>query len=220
MTTTRTRTANRGSRTPESRQRLIDAAIESIVAIGYARTSVGEVVSRAGMTKGAHVYYFRSKLDLMKLTVEHLFEQVHDRLSPGSLSPPRTLQEMESYLQVVADVTLAREGVALYEVWMASRTDPALRNLFARLEARNERFRDERLANAFGIDTANSTDLQMLMKGATLILRGLALQHILRRDAARSDVWMHWRRKLATEILVCVRKQRRTRATQYARIAR
>jgi len=67
---------NRGIRSEESRQRLIDGAVESILKVGYARTTIGELVKQAGLSKGAHVYHFKSKLDLMRAEVLFLMDGV------------------------------------------------------------------------------------------------------------------------------------------------
>jgi AcrR family transcriptional regulator len=209
MTSTRRNLKHRGVRAPASRRRLVDAAIASIVEIGYARTSVAEVVARAGMTKGAHVYYFSSKLDLMRLTVEHLFGQVQRRMAESIAGPPRTLRDVENALQAAAAVALDQEGVALYEVWMASRTDAALRRVFRRLEADSEAMRQEILVSTFGPALAVDNRLRMAMHGVTLIVRGLALQQILRHDAANSPEWLYWRKHMAREIFGALPRRRR-----------
>ena len=48
----------------EARQRLLDAAIGQIRARGYAATSVDELCTAAGVTKGAFFHHFRTKEDL------------------------------------------------------------------------------------------------------------------------------------------------------------
>lgn len=48
----------------EARQRLLDAAIGQIRARGYAATSVDELCTGAGVTKGAFFHHFRTKEDL------------------------------------------------------------------------------------------------------------------------------------------------------------
>ena len=163
------------------------------------------------MTKGAHVYYFKSKLDLMKLTVEHLFDQVHRKVADSVAARPRTLRDVESALQTTAEVTLHQEGIALYEVWMASRTDGALRRVFSKLEAANETNRSEALSTKFGPELAQRVEVQMAMKAVTLIVRGLALQQILRHDAAKSPEWLYWRRRMAQDIYACMRSVRSPR---------
>ena len=138
---------NRGIRSEESRQRLIDGAVESILKVGYARTTIGELVKQAGLSKGAHVYHFKSKLDLMRQTIAKLFERVDTRFDTSKAERPTSLEDIERMPQALAEITLDNEGSALLEVWMASRTDADIRRVFARLEGDNERVHYESMVS-------------------------------------------------------------------------
>lgn len=188
----------------ESRQRLIDAAIQSILEIGYARTTVSEVVKRAGMTKGAHVYIFDSKMDLIKHTVSDLFARVQEHMREVNLNRPGSVKQVENHLQAIADVTLGPEGIALLEIWMASRTDTELRSVFFELEAENQRNRKEWLRAQFGDKVMDETDLDVLTEGVSLIVRGLAMRQIFDNAAAQTDSWLWWRHKVAEDIYRCI----------------
>ena len=48
----------------DSRTRLLDAAMHVIRAQGYSATTVDDICSEAGLTKGAFFYHFKSKEDL------------------------------------------------------------------------------------------------------------------------------------------------------------
>jgi TetR/AcrR family transcriptional regulator, transcriptional repressor for nem operon len=54
-----------------ARQKLIDAALSAIRIQGYAATSVDELCSRAGVTKGAFFHHFKSKNALAVAAAEH-----------------------------------------------------------------------------------------------------------------------------------------------------
>lgn len=67
----------------ETRNRLLEAAIELYSQRGAATTSVQQVVDRADVTKGAFYHHFESKADLM--------HAVHDRLIGDSLEEVRSI---------------------------------------------------------------------------------------------------------------------------------
>lgn len=48
-----------------SREHVLQAAIDTLAAKGYAHTSVGDIAERAGMSKGSVHYHFESKDDLI-----------------------------------------------------------------------------------------------------------------------------------------------------------
>lgn len=59
----------RGS--PESKTKLLEAALHVIRAKGYAATTVDDICARAGLTKGSFFHHFKSKDELALAAVEH-----------------------------------------------------------------------------------------------------------------------------------------------------
>ena len=53
-------------RSAETRQLLIDATIDSLLAKGYVATSTTAIAERAGVTRGAQIHHFPKKLDLIE----------------------------------------------------------------------------------------------------------------------------------------------------------
>jgi TetR/AcrR family transcriptional repressor of nem operon len=64
---------------PDSRTRLLDAAMQVIRAQGYSGTTVDDICSAAGLTKGAFFHHFESKEDLAVAAAAH-FSQMAERL--------------------------------------------------------------------------------------------------------------------------------------------
>ncbi|UUO00860.1 TetR/AcrR family transcriptional regulator [Mycolicibacterium novocastrense] len=69
----------RQARSEATRRRIIDAAVGLFNEIGYAATSLGDIIERAEMTKGALYYHFDSKEALATAIIEEggaiLFEE-------------------------------------------------------------------------------------------------------------------------------------------------
>jgi TetR/AcrR family transcriptional repressor of nem operon len=64
---------------PDSRTRLLDAAMQMIRAQGYSGTTVDDICSAAGLTKGAFFHHFASKEDLAVAAAAH-FSEMAERL--------------------------------------------------------------------------------------------------------------------------------------------
>src|SRR6516162_11861626 len=77
-------------RQPDSRTRLLDAAMQVIRAKGYSGTTVDDICTTAGLTKGAFFHHFESKEDLAVATATH-FSQMAERLF--SVAPYRELAD-------------------------------------------------------------------------------------------------------------------------------
>ncbi len=67
-------------KTEVTRQRIIDAAYESIWRAGFTRTSLDTIAARAGVTKRTLYSYFRSKDDLLAAVLSHYNELAAHRL--------------------------------------------------------------------------------------------------------------------------------------------
>lgn len=64
-------------RSANTRKKIAKAAVEQFYANGYVRTTVAEIVSAAGVTKGAFYHHFRSKSDVLAtVQSERLSHQV------------------------------------------------------------------------------------------------------------------------------------------------
>src|SRR5437868_6497623 len=59
-------------RRDETRRALLDAAVESLIDVGFARTTTLEVQRRANVSRGALLHHFPSKAELLVAAVDHL----------------------------------------------------------------------------------------------------------------------------------------------------
>jgi TetR/AcrR family transcriptional repressor of nem operon len=57
-----------------TRERILDAAHEMVLKQGYAATSLEQILGKAGVTKGAFFYYFKSKEDLARALFERYLQ--------------------------------------------------------------------------------------------------------------------------------------------------
>lgn len=184
-------------RTPQSertramRLRLMEATIDCLVEYGWAGTTTTIVSRRAGVSRGAQLHHFPSKLDLVVASVEHLMarrgeeiEHIADGLSEGA----RT----RATLDVLAQMFDSPVFFAALELWVAARSDEELRATVAPLERRIGRRTHEQAVVLFGVDESRGRNRQLIQ--ATLdLMRGLGLASSLSDDTARRagilDAW-------------------------------
>ena len=60
-----------GPRTAAMQQKLIDAAIQCLYELGYAATTTQLVTDRAGVSRGAILHHYPTKVDLMVAVAEY-----------------------------------------------------------------------------------------------------------------------------------------------------
>lgn len=128
--------------TPKSRRtraRILDEAVRVISQQGYAAATNAAVAEAAGITRGAMLYHFPTREDLLEAAIEHiqaqrsaLFRSASETLPPGG---DVTEHAIESYWEL-----LHRDPfVAFGELEAAARTDPMIRELLAPAQAEFDR---------------------------------------------------------------------------------
>ena len=55
-----------------TRNLIIEAAIKCFVELGYAQTTTTAIAEKAGLSRGAMLHHFPSKLDIVRAAVDHL----------------------------------------------------------------------------------------------------------------------------------------------------
>lgn len=110
-------------------RRLLEATIECLVAVGYAKTSTNTVLERSGLSRGALLHHFPTRSDLLVAAVEHLARSRDDWLRRQArelpADPAVRLNEAIRLMLAAFETPLF---LASMELWAAARTDPDLRS--------------------------------------------------------------------------------------------
>ena len=169
------------------------ATVESLVELGYARTTTQEVQHRAGVSRGALTHHFTSKAELMLAAVDHLYEEFSASVRQAAAELPG-----ESSVRVRLGVELVWERfhgplfVAAMELWTAARTDPELRAALLpherRLGAQLRRLAFE----VFGEEVARHPAAEAMYQVLLSSMRGQAMTYALQPDAPRDQYLHHW----------------------------
>lgn len=108
-------------RTAATKAALVDATIETIADLGYHRASLGEICTRAGISKGGLFRHFESRLDLVVAAAEEVGRRHLDGFrSLGAV----TIAEQ---LEFARSRSRARINAVWFELLIAARTDEHLR---------------------------------------------------------------------------------------------
>lgn len=121
-------------RSAAMRLRLLDATVECLVDHGYAGTTTHRVAELAGVTRGAQIHHFRSKEDLVIAAIEHLAHQRAEAAIRELGRIERSDDLPVAILEFLWDIHQGPLTVATFELWIASRTDPALAEQVQRVE--------------------------------------------------------------------------------------
>jgi AcrR family transcriptional regulator len=159
--------------------RLLDATIVTITEIGYARTSVKEICSRAGISHGGLFRHYNTRLDLVVAAAEEVSRrQLHgfaDRFAARTGGD----ESLRDALALLRDAARQPMNAVWFELLVAARTDADLR---VRLEPLARAYYDQIYTLAASLPFAADTSPEDLDRGVRLAL------HFFDGEAIRTAV--------------------------------
>jgi len=173
-----------------TRKAILDAAVECFISLGYANTTTALIAEYAGVSRGAMMHHFPSRLSVLKAVVEYLHEI--RLLEYRSLMVDIDVPERQLSREGIRDSVEAAwryvntpSFIAYQELLAASRTDPELNSVLLPVEDHFEREFMDNVKSLFPhwqelgvLDTANDL-VQFLMLG-------MALSHMAVRKEERA----------------------------------
>jgi AcrR family transcriptional regulator len=119
-----------------TRGQLLDATIDCLHELGYARTTTTEIAERAGVSRGAQLHHFPTKSELVITAVEHLFERRHAEFVRAIAGLPAGPERAAAAIDLLWSMVSGPTFYAWLELAVAARTDPELRESVASLTER------------------------------------------------------------------------------------
>src|SRR5258705_1338215 len=111
----------RQTRSEVTRRKIIDAAVELFNDVGYTNTGLGDIIERAGMTKGALYHHFNSKEALAVAIINEASDILLKTFQGISRSSAPALESMIHGVLVVVDLSntdkLVRMGAVLLRIF-------------------------------------------------------------------------------------------------------
>jgi AcrR family transcriptional regulator len=168
-----------------SRRRLVDAATECLAELGYAGTTIPEVLRRAGLSNGAMWRYFPTKLDLLAAVTETL-DLLPDAEARAALTGLSDQDRVDAAVDQMWRLAASARFQAIIELVRASRADEQLRDVLIASDQSAATAFFESLRALLGADIAASPDFERNARVLGLSFYGVAVTHDLRHgDAPR-----------------------------------
>jgi AcrR family transcriptional regulator len=171
-----------------TRRALLDAAVESLIEVGFARTTTLEVQKRAGVSRGALLHHFPSKAVLLTAAIDHLAEMRGRELKARATSLPGGGERVDAVLDLLWECF----GGALFQVAVelraAARTDAELR---AVLTAAERALRDRIVQQAralFGPALGEQPGFDRAIDLTLQLMIGLAMTAMLHGNDGTDDL--------------------------------
>lgn len=166
------------------RQRLLEATVGCLVEHGWSGTSTTLISQRAGVSRGAQLHHFPTKVDLVIAAVEHLAELRRSELLEAADGLPSGPRRIRAVLDMLGEHFTSDVFTAALELWVAARTDPQLLEAVAPLERITGRETHRLTVELLDADESHPGTRELVQ--ATLdLIRGLGLANTISDDRAR-----------------------------------
>ena len=177
---------------PSLRQRVLDAAVASLVEQGVARTTTLEVQRRAGVSRGALLHHFPSHALLLSATIEALVQRNEAAVASAVAALRADLDPVEQGIRALAIMTHQPAFLAELELWATARVDDELRAALGEAE-RSAKRDSQRVLRALFAGLDGHPAQEAVVDLTVEFLRGLALSGVLRRSPLRRQRLLgHW----------------------------
>lgn len=171
-------------RSRATRQRLLDATVESLAEVGWAGTSVVGVAARAGVSRGAAQHHFATRDDLVRAAVESVIEELTRHMAAREGVLDEGAARPLAVVEMLAEMWASPLGRAATHLWVAASTEPALRELVLPLEKRFSRELFRATADLLHVDPDEPAAVHSVRLTIDLT-RGVGLGTLLHPDLRR-----------------------------------
>ncbi|MBA4264741.1 MAG: TetR/AcrR family transcriptional regulator [Comamonadaceae bacterium] len=184
--TTSTRGRPTADRTAErsTRDRILDAAVLSLIEQGAARTTTLEVQRKAEVSRGALLHHFPTHAALLAATVHDLVKRNEQSVFAMAHRLKSAPNPMERAIRSLALMMAEPAFMAELELWALARTDEGLREALRETE-RDARKESERVLRILFAPVADRPGHDAVIAMTTDFLRGHVLSGVLRRNPVR-----------------------------------
>lgn len=162
-------------RRTQTRRALLDATIESLVEVGYARTTTTEVTRRAGVSQGALFKHFATRSALVAAAAEHLFEGLFVDFEAAFESSNEREAPVVVAMRRLWDVFCKPELLAVYRLYAEAPVDEELMAALVPVVKQHEANLSSFAVSLFP-EIASSADHTSMFVGVIYAMQGLSMQ--------------------------------------------
>ncbi|MFD2417674.1 TetR/AcrR family transcriptional regulator [Amycolatopsis pigmentata] len=182
------RRRTQAERRAATRTALLNSTVDCLAEYGYPNVTGAQIAARAGVTRGAQAHYFATKTELVVAALEHATERITEEFRERS---PHRETEAEMVLALVDRLWELHQSpafTAVVELWLAGRTDPALRAPVAMLNKQLNSVVAEILAERVP-DFVARCDGAAVVTTALAAIRGVVLAGFVADGDSVEAVW-------------------------------
>lgn len=187
-------------RSKQTRRRLLEAAVECLIELGWARTTVVVVAERAGVSRGAAQHHFPTREDLVNAAVNFVSEYQIEELEERAAALPTDGTRRAAVVEMLLNLYTGESFRAALHLWVAASTDAPLGAVIAPLERQVGREAHRKAVELLGVDESR-LGVRETVQATLDLARGLGLANLMSDDTARrSKIVRQWTRMIESAL--------------------
>jgi AcrR family transcriptional regulator len=193
-----------------TRARILEAAVECLVELGYANTTTVAVQAKAGISRGRLLHHFPARDELLVAAVTHLGEARFGAMIEQVEANPYQGDVIDATVDAMWDSMKGPLFIAATELWVAARTHPELQAVLQPAEQQLWRHLRSGYQQIFGPYSSHprfDEVLQLLVNG----MRGFALTRNFDRSPRPEARHLQSWKRMAHELLAADKTRKKVR---------
>jgi AcrR family transcriptional regulator len=169
-----------------TRTQITEAAIKCFVEYGYSRTTTTLIAEKAGLSRGAMLHHFPSRLAVVRAAVEHLHSKRLRAFRKAVTKPndgDHVRQGVEAYWSHVRHPMF----VAFFELAVAARSDKELASILRPAQEAFEREWHQAAVDVFPEWRGRGEKFDLALDLSRYVLEGMAISFLTHKETERDQ---------------------------------
>jgi len=166
-------------RRDETRRVVLDATVECLMDVGFAKTTTLEVQRRAGVSRGALLHHFPAKSELLVAAVRHLAKMRGRELNELAARLPEDGARVDAAIDLLWESFSGPLFYVAMELRAAARTDPEFRAVLVEVERELRNRIIEQARQLFGTAVASRPNFEDALDLTLQLMMGVAMSAML-----------------------------------------
>jgi AcrR family transcriptional regulator len=170
-----------------TRTQITEAAIKCFVEYGYSRTTTTLIAQKAGLSRGAMLHHFPSRLAVVRAAVEHLHSKrlraFRKAVGKPSADGDHVRQSVEAYWAHVRHPLF----VAFFELAVAARSDKELASILRPAQEAFEREWHQAAVDVFPEWRGRGEKFDLALDLSRYVLEGMAISFLTNKETERDQ---------------------------------
>ena len=184
-----------------TRNQIVEAAIKAFVKLGYANTTTTHIAAQAGLSRGAMLHHFPSKMDIVQAAVEHLHEKRLTAFRRSITSLPDDADRVKLAVEAYWAHVRHPMFVAFFELSVAARTDKELRAILRPVQKEFAVTWYKMAEELFPEWQGKREEFDLALDLSETIMEGLAVSHLTHYSPKNVDRLLEYLEKCLVELL-------------------